>query len=205
MKLTFLISLSVSVIFGVEFLKRKFSLSTTHTRRVIHIGTAVVAGLAPLFVSKGEIVLVSIIFALLLFIGRSKHLFSAIHTVDRHTFGEVYLPLGVAVSALLFLPLHVEAFQFGIFIMGLSDAVGGLVGEKFGKRAIMIFGNKKTVEGSATFFAVSLLLTVIFAPLVSSRIFLVSAILTLVELVFVYGLDNLVLPIMGALLFKLLF
>ena len=204
MKLTLLILTSASFILGAEFLKRKFSLPSAFTRRAIHIGTAIVAGVAPIFVTKGEIFWVSIIFAIILFIGRAYHLFSAIHSVERHTFGEVYLPLGVAFTALFFLPQNIQAFQFGIFIMGISDAIGGLVGEKFGKHPLSIFGNKKTMEGSLAFFVVSLALTAIFAPLISYKLILVPVILTLVELCFVYGLDNLVLPIVGAYLIQML-
>ena len=204
MKLTLLILTSASFILGAEFLKRKFSLPSAFTRRAIHIGTAIVAGVAPIFVTKGEIFWVSIIFAIILFIGRAYHLFSAIHSVERHTFGEVYLPLGVAFTALFFLPQNIQAFQFGIFIMGISDAIGGLVGEKFGKHPLNIFGNKKTMEGSLAFFVVSLVLTAIFAPLISYKLILIPAILTLVELCFVYGLDNLVLPIVGAYLIQML-
>lgn len=204
MKLTLLILTSASFILGAEFLKRKFSLPSAFTRRAIHIGTAIVAGVAPIFVTKGEIFWVSIIFAIILFIGRAYHLFSAIHSVERHTFGEVYLPLGVAFTALFFLPQNIQAFQFGIFIMGISDAIGGLVGEKFGKHPLSIFGNKKTMEGSLAFFVVSLVLTAIFVPLISYKLILVPAILTLVELCFVYGLDNLVLPIVGAYLIQML-
>ncbi|OIP80267.1 MAG: hypothetical protein COT39_04495 [Parcubacteria group bacterium CG08_land_8_20_14_0_20_48_21] len=204
MKLTLLILTSASFILGAEFLKRKFSLPSAFTRRAIHIGTAIVAGVAPIFVTKGEIFWVSIIFAIILFIGRAYHLFSAIHSVERYTFGEVYLPLGVAFTALFFLPQNIQAFQFGIFIMGISDAIGGLVGEKFGKHPLSIFGNKKTMEGSLAFFVVSLVLTAIFVPLISYKLILVPAILTLVELCFVYGLDNLVLPIVGAYLIQML-
>ena len=205
MKLALLILTSASFILGTEFLKRKFSLPSAFTRRAIHIGTAIVAGVAPIFVTREEIFWVSIIFALVLFIGRIYNLFSAIHSVERHTFGEIYLPLGVAVTALFFLPQNVQAFQFGIFIMGISDAIGGLVGEKFCKRVLNIFGNKKTMEGSLAFFVTSLVLTTIFTPLISYKLILVPVVLTLVELFFVYGLDNFILPLLGAMLFRVFF
>ena len=205
MKLAILILTSSSFILGAEFLKRKFLLPATFTRRAIHIGTAVVAGVAPFYVTKMEIFWVSVIFAVILFIGRSYYLFSAIHSVERHTFGEVYLPLGVAFTALFFLPQNMQAFQFGVFILGLSDAVGGLIGEKIGKYQISIFGNKKTAEGSLAFFVTSLLVLFIFSPVINYQLFLIPVLLTLAELGLVYGLDNLVLPIFGALLFKVFF
>jgi len=205
MRLILLILTSTFFILGIEFLKRKFSLSSALTRRVIHISTSIVAGIAPIFVSKEEIFLVSIIFALVLFIGRIYNLFLAIHSVERYTFGEVFLPLGVAIAALFFLPQNIQAFQFGIFIMGISDAIGGLIGEKLGKHILHVLNNKKTMEGSFAFFVTSLVLTVIFAPLMNYGIILVPVILTLVEFVFVYGLDNLILPLAGAILFQIFF
>jgi phytol kinase len=202
MKFTLLIIISSTVIFGIEFLKRRFRLSTNITRRSTHIGTATVAGLAPLFVTQNEIILACIIFAIVLFFGRRYNIFSAIHSVERKTFGEICLPLGVAVTALLFLPQNLHAFQFGVFVMAFSDALAGLLGEKFGKRNFIIFGNKKTLEGSLTFFVCTLLLTLIFFPVFSYKIFMVPIILTIIEFCLTYGLDNLVIPIIGALLFQ---
>ena len=186
-------------------MKRKFSLSTVFTRRVVHIGTAIVAGVAPLFVTKEEIVLVSIIFAIVLFLGHSSHFLSAIHSVGRTTFGDVYHPLSVAITALIFLPHELRAFQFGVLIMGISDALAGLVGEKLGKHHIQFWGNKKSIEGSAIFFISSLVLTFLFFPILGYQFFIIPLILTLAELILPYGLDNLILPVLGALLTQYLF
>jgi len=202
MKLVLLILTSSAFIFGAEILKRKFSLPTAFTRRAIHIGTAIVAGIAPLFVTKEEIVFVSIIFAGVLFIGRFYHLFSAIHSAERYTFGEVYLPLGVAVTALLFLPHNLLAFQFGIFIMGISDALAGFVGERFGSHHFSVFKNRKSIEGSTTFFFASLVLTLLFVPTFGYQLLVIPIVLTLAEAGLVYGLDNLILPIVAAALIQ---
>lgn len=198
MKLILLIVISSSLILGMEILKRKFSLSVALTRRVIHISTAVVAATAPLFVTKQQLIFVCILFAGVLFAGRKHRLFSAIQSVERHTFGEIFLPLGIVATAFFFLPRDMLAFQFGVFIMGISDAIGGLVGERFGKRIFMIFGNKKSLEGSLAFFGCSLILTYLFYPIFGYKLFLIPLILTITEFSFIYGLDNLVLPILGA-------
>lgn len=204
MKPIIIVLLSCFFIAGGEIIKRRFSIPTKFTRRVIHIGTASVAGFAPLLVSKEELVLICIAFAIILFLGRSSRIFSAIHAVERYTFGEIYLPLGVAITALLFLPADLRAFQFGIFVMGISDSLAGLVGERFGERYFTIFGNKKSLEGSLTFFISTLILTFLFTSTFSYPLILIPAILTLVEFSLVYGLDNLVLPLVGAYLFQFL-
>jgi len=203
MKVALIILSSSVIIAGVEILKRKYSLPTFLTRRITHIGTAIVAGIAPLFVTRNELVIVCMIFAVVLLLGRRSGLFSAIHSVERHTFGEVYLPLGVAATALLFLPQNLLAFQFGIFIMGISDALAGLVGEVFGKHSVTIFGNRKTLEGSVAFFISSLLLTILFNPLWGYQLVLFPLVLTIVEILLVFGLDNLLLPVVAAYLIQI--
>lgn len=205
MKLILLILTSCALILGTEVMKRKFSIPTALTRRLIHLGTAIVAGISPLFVTQEEIIFVSIIFAAVLLVGRRYDIFSAIHSVERNTFGEVFLPLGVALSALLFLPHSMGAFQFGVFVMGISDALAGLAGEKFGRHHIKFLSNKKSFEGSLVFFLSSLILTFLFIPVLDYNLFLIPLLLTFIEFCLVYGLDNLVLPILGAYLIQILF
>jgi phytol kinase len=202
MTLVLLTAISTTFILGAEFIKRKYSVSVDITRRLIHIGTATVAVIAPLYVTKEILVLVSLIFAGVLFVGRTYNLFSAVHSVKRYTFGEVYLPLGVAITALIFLPQNIQAFQYGVLIMGISDAVGGFIGEKFGKHTLKIFQNNKTLEGSISFFLCSVIITTIFYPVFGYWLVIIPLVLTFVEIIFVYGLDNLVLPIIAAYLFQ---
>ncbi len=204
MKLGLLILVSSLFILGTELLKRKFSLPVAFTRRVIHVGTAIVAGVAPLFATREQIILVSIIFTIVLFFGRIYHLFLAIHSVERHTFGEIFLPLGVVVTAFFFLPHNILAFQFGIFVMGISDGFAGLIGEGFGKNYFKLLNSRKSVEGTCTFFATSLILTFLFVSDFDYRILAIPFILTTTEFFLKYGLDNLVLPILGAYLMHFL-
>lgn len=205
MEIAFLILISTVCIVGTEIITRKFRLPTAYTRRFIHIGTALVAGLAPLYATRDQLILVCVIFIIMLLVGRSYKLFSAIHTTDRKSFGDIYLPLGVILSALIFLPHDTQAFQFGILIMGISDAVAGFIGEKFGKHTIKVYNNKKSMEGSFAFFICSFLLTVAFFPFIGYEIFIIPIILMMTELGLVHGFDNLVLPIIAAFLAKLLF
>lgn len=204
MELLLLALTSCVLIAGIEICKRRFSIPTFYTRRIIHMGTAVVAGIAPLFVTKDELVVVSIIFAGFLLAGHFSSLLSAIHDVERKTFGDVYLPLSVALSAQLFLPNDLMAFQFGIFIMGISDPLAGLVGERFGKHYFTILGNKKSLEGSLAFFASSLIIMFLFIPTFGYSLILIPTVLTLVEFLLIYGLDNLALPIVAGYLFQFL-
>lgn len=202
MELALIILASASLIAVAELLKRKLALSTAFTRKFAHVTTALVACVAPLFVTRVEIIIVSLIFAVALFCGRWSRLFSAIHSVDRKTFGDVFLPLGVAGAAFFFLPHDIHAFQFGILVMGVSDALAGFVGERFGKHSVEIFGNKKSMEGSAAFSLSALVIGAFFIPTTLSLI-CVTAILTLTEFFAVYGLDNLILPTLAGFMLQI--
>lgn len=198
LNLTYFILASSCLIVGNEFVKRKFSMPVYITRKIAHFGGAFIAFLAPLFLSQKEIIILSTIFILVLFFTRRTKLFSSIQAVDRNTFGEVFLPMGIALCALFFLPADVKSFQFGILIMGISDGLAGLIGEGFGMHYFKLFTSRKSIEGTCIFFLTSLILTFLFASEIDYRILTIPLFLTAVEFFLEYGLDNLVLPIVGA-------
>lgn len=202
MNLTVFLFLSFALLGGIEVAKKHFKLSADITRKATHVGAALIAAASPLFLSSFVIVISCLFFAGLLFIGRSSNLFSSIHDVKRKTYGAVFLPLGEAISAIVFLPQGIREFQFGVLVMGISDPLASLVGERFGSHQITVFGNKKSLEGSLALFLSALVITFIFFPVFGLPLILIPLILTFVELVLGYGFDNLVLPVVGALLLK---
>jgi phytol kinase len=139
----------------------------------------------------------------LLFFTRNKNTFSSIHSVERKTFGEIFLPMGVIICALIFLPDKAVQFQFGILIMGISDALASIVGGKYGKHGFKIFGHKKSLEGSGAFLISSLIIVFFFTGKLGGNIIFIPVILTLVESFLILGLDNLILPMVGAYLIQL--
>ncbi|MFA5432233.1 MAG: hypothetical protein WC319_05100 [Candidatus Paceibacterota bacterium] len=188
----------------IEILSRKYLIKPTISRKISHVGAAILVYLMPIFLMRDEIIIIGLFFALLLFFTRRTSIFSSIHSVQRKTFGEVFLPLGVILCALLFVPENIVAFQFGILIMGISDALASLVGEKFGNHTVKIFGHKKSIEGCLMFFISSLLIVYLFTQRLDFSSLIVVTILTGVELLLVLGLDNLILPIVGAYLIQFL-
>lgn len=204
MSFLFFLLISCVLLVSAEIAKRKFKQSVNVTRKIAHVGASLIAVLSPLFVSKGLIVIACFAFAGILFLSRRTALFSSVQSIKRNTLGEVFLPLGEALTALLFLPQGIKEFQYGVIVMGLSDPLAGFIGEKFGKHEITIFGGKKSIEGACAFFLCTLLLTYSFSPVISFQLLFIPFVLTLIELFLGYGLDNLVLPIAGAYLLKIM-
>ncbi len=89
-------------------------------------------------------------------------------------------------------------------MLGFSDALASLVGSRFGKHHFLIINNKKTFEGSTAFFFTTILI-LFFLGIFGTLGVILSLLLTLFEAVLVFGLDNLVVPVIAALLFKLFF
>ena len=96
--------------------------------------------------------------------------------------------------------------------MGLSDGLAGLVGQYFGRWSYRITG-RKTVEGSLTFFGVTVIILLFIASwqnvsLDLSKSWLIiggALLLTIVEAVFSRGWDNLPVPLLaGLILYALL-
>jgi phytol kinase len=201
MNIAFFIILSSILLILVEVLKRKSFISNDLSRRLAHIGAGVINIVAPLFVSHVAIIIVNVLFAGLLLVGRNTDYFSSIQTTNRKTYGDVYFPLGIIAAAVVLLPDNVTAFQYGVAIMGISDALAGFVGERWGRKAVSIFNNPKTLLGALVFYVSSLVITFILVPQFLPVVFILPLILTIVEFFLVFGLDNLMLPIVAGLLF----
>ena len=82
-----------------------------------------------------------------------------------------------------------------ILIMGYGDGLAAIIGERYGKRPVQVFGGYKSFAGTSTMFVVSLGVALIFRAVV------IASIASFVEFVTPMGLDNLTVPIAVALLY----
>lgn len=180
----------------VEILKKNFKLLPDLTRKLSHILSGLSAYLFPYFLNKYEILVLGIIFLILLFISKRKVILSSLHSVSRQTYGELLFPIGVAVSALIYLPENLLKYQTGILVLTFSDSLACIIGEKYGKHKIKILNQTKSLEGSITFFIVTFAILLIQYQAINFNLFLNTLVLTFAELFGVYGLDNLFIPIM---------
>ena len=132
----------------------------------------------------------------------AKHLnmFNGFSKVGRLSYGELLLPLGIMIICLLS-PTYPQ-FVVVMAHAGLADALAALVGRRFKSVKYRLFGQTKTLTGSATFFAVSLLsfsaylahsgrLDVSMMP----SLVIASLLVTATEAASVYGTDNLTIPL----------
>jgi len=127
----------------------------------------------------------------------------------RRNMGLVYFPVSLLVIVVFTYGdmIPVWAGTIGVFAMGYGDGLAALIGYSYGKKKIR---KNKTFVGSIVMFLVTFALIVIVGiifNLIQQSVLLylvlslvISALVTLIELYTPAGLDNISVPISGALL-----
>ena len=197
----------VLVLFYLELQHRKGKLSTESSRKILHVVTGLILVTWPFFVDWYVIFIVEIIYLVVAMLVRKFMPFESQHKVARKSWGEFFYSFGVIFSILLGAPRWI--FVVAILHLALADAAAALIGVRYGKNTkYSVFGQNKSMVGSAAFFAVSLLivgLTFVFVPGyitadIKLRLLLLPFITTAVENIGAYGTDNFLIPVATILL-----
>lgn len=193
-----------TLFFGlVEVIKNKFKIDAEISRKIVHILAGIVVAFLPFYMSFLEISFLSLIFIPVMLVSKRINFFSSIHSVKRKTLGEVYFPGAVFLVATAFpyTPLYI----YGMLVMSISDGLANVFGQRFGKSKFQIGSVQKSYLGSSIFFVTALTigLTILtfsytLSPLTLVMTGIIALILTLTESILTGGLDNLVLPTLGA-------
>ena len=199
------LAISVTVILTLicisELLWRQRDINVEYTRKFVHISAGTFVAFWSLYLSRYQIVLLSIAFVLVVIISRYTKLFQAIHSVQRPTWGE--LLFAVAVGALAFVAATHWIYSVSLLIMSIADGMAAVIGMKFGKsNRYSIFGYAKSVAGTITFFLITMIILTaysIFTPGIFSIWFIgIAVVATVLENISIRGLDNLFVPILVA-------
>lgn len=169
------------------------------SRKFVHITVGTFVAFWPLFLSWQQIQLLSLGFVVAVVISRQFHIFKAIHSVQRPTWGELYFGAAVGLAALL---SHQPAiFTIALLHMSLADGLAAIVGSRYGgKYRYAILGAEKSRLGSATFLMVSLALLVAYDIQQQAGLGIwlpvIAASATVLENLAIRGLDNLAVPLL---------
>ena len=194
---------------GVETVTKKLKLNKEISRKFIHIVSGVTVAFLPLFMSFHQIAILGVLFIPVMILSKKKNIFSSIHNVKRQTYGEIYFPVAIAITAILFPQKYL--FMYGMLIMAISDGFASVIGQKYGKKTYELFNSKKSYIGSSVFLLCSifigyiLLITLTSTNSIDSMLICIACaiILTFVEGSLSFGLDNLFLSPISALLIEL--
>lgn len=198
---------SLSFIFIIlmisEYLWRKKILRYERARKFVHILVGLYISSWPWFMSWRQIQLFSVALLIVVIISRRYKIFRGIMDVKRRTYGEETYAIAVGAAALM--TTSKAIFAIAILHMALADAIAALAGKQFGYRwSYKLLGQYKTIIGSMVFWLVSVLILGIgllvgdanldYSSYVAA-IIVIPPIVTIVENLAIWGLDNLAIPI----------
>ncbi len=150
------------LLFVVEALGKKFNWSQNSTRKIIHIGAGLwVWGIIALFDSWYFGIIPFFTFIFLNYMFYRNQSFSQMDT-EESTPGTVYFAFSITVLFLLFWRTDtlIDRLQIAVaatMAMTLGDAFAAIVGQAWGKHIYHVFGNKKSLIGSASMFVCALI------------------------------------------------
>lgn len=205
----YLFVLAIFVGFAVAEIMVRAKLPPEIPRKIAHSWSCcVIAGFEVFGLSLADLVPIAAAFCVLLFVVRRFKLMRSLVSVDRKTYGEVYLP--VAVLILASLNIDAVAFSIAFLILGISDTAASLIGQMFRSPPYQLFGSHKTWAGTAAFLVCTyfvLHMTLFGVMGMPQVIFLIkivcmSLLIALSESAGRHGSDNLLIPLTSALVIR---
>lgn len=148
---------NLSVLWLADLWVRKSEFGAEASRKVIHVAAGAVAVPLPWILRSNVSMAVLAGGAVLgLTLCRRRGLLGSVHRVSRSSLGDLMFPIGVA---LLFFVGHAEPMMYliGLMYMVLSDAAAAVIGRRYGRATYEVEHQRRSVEGSVTFFFVSFL------------------------------------------------
>lgn len=186
---------------GAEWFRRRKRLPNEIARKILHILHAVVVVVwAQGLQTYTPIIVAEVVFIFVVVMARYQGRLAELRAVGRKTYGEILFPVGVIVLC-IWSPSH-AFFTVSVLQLGVSDALAAIVGTQVASYAYRVAGYRKSLAGSGAFFLSSVVIFGVYAmahasidPLLVLLIILASVILTAIENLSPYGLDNITIPL----------
>ena len=147
----------VILLWSVTRLARAGKVPAETARKMVHAGTGI-ACLAFPWIFSGPIPVAVLallatggLLAVRVWPRARHHLGGSLHGVARRSVGELFFPIAVAVVFALAGPRK-EYFLIPVLVLTISDALGAMVGTRYGQSPYLAWKGNKSIEGSVLFF-----------------------------------------------------
>jgi len=186
-----------------EYLSRYKGVHSELTRKLVHVLVGTFVAFWPFFLSWRQIQFLALAFVVVVGLSLKLDIFRAVHAVRRHASGEFLF--AIVIGLLAFLTTNPWVFAAAMLHLSIGDGLAAIIGLLWGDdNKYKVFGHVKTVAGSLAFFFTSLTVVVGYAifsgaPYSATTIIALPVIATIAENVAVQGADNLVIPLLVAL------
>jgi len=188
-----------------EGLRRWRAYSSDFTRKFIHIAVGMYSVLAVLIFDRWEWAIIPpAAFIVINFLDWKHGILQSMTSSDRSNLGTVYFPLSFVVIICLFWD-RPALLVASLMPMTWGDALAAVIGRRYGRRRYTVLGSTRSLEGSLVMLGCSFLASWLALSLLGQDSPLGLALATaagatLAESISPWGLDNLTVPAVSALL-----
>jgi phytol kinase len=190
-----------------EYLWRVKRIHSEFTRKFIHITVGTFVAFWPFFLTWYSIEWLSLAFLVVVSTSKVLMIFHSIHSIERKTRGEALFAIAVGLMAIV---THEPwIFMVAILHLSLADGLAAIIGTKYGKRGrYSVFGHTKSILGTVTFWLVSLTILSVFVVVHGPHhlwpiLIWMPPLAALVENIGIQGTDNVLVPLLVAVVLKL--
>lgn len=202
-----------AILFMSEIAWKRAHIYDELARKFVHISSGLFIATFGFWVEYEWIMVLSVCFVIANVINRYTNYFHAIHAVKRKSWGDVLFGVGVFIVA--WMEPSAWLFMAAILQVSLADGLAAVAGVTYGKShgRYFLFGQPKSVIGSMVFLVTSMLILMalfLLDPYFADPFKMIPVALMLplllvcIENLAVYGLDNVLLPVVTVLFLNLL-
>lgn len=202
LKLIAVLFVTFVVLMFAEWLSRAKKIHSELTRKFIHIVVGTIVAFWPFFLSWGQIQLLSAAFIIVILFSTRYNVFHSIHGTKRDAYSEVVFAL--AIGILSFIVTSKWIFAASMMALSLGDGLAAVVGTLFGDtNRYKVFGRRKSIAGTATFAVACYVIMAFYTTFshghVSSIMFVLLPLMATAAENIAHGFDNIVVPMLFAL------
>lgn len=186
-----------------EYLSRYKGVHSEITRKLVHVLVGTFVAFWPFFMSWRQIQVLSLGFLVVVAVSIKMDIFRSVHAVQRNSTGE--LLFAIVIGLLAFITTSKWIFMAAMLHLSLGDGFAAIFGLLWGDgNKYKILGHTKTLVGSLAFFFTSLTIMISYAafsgaPYSATTVIWLPVAATAAENVAVQGIDNMVIPLLVAL------
>jgi len=186
-----------------EWLSRAKEIHSELTRKLVHVAVGTFVAFWPFFLSWRQIQVLSLAFFVVVCLSIKFDIFRSIHAVKRSMTGE--LLFAIVIGLLASISTNPWVFTAAMLHLSISDGIAAVFGVLWGDgNSYKVFGRTKSLVGSGSFLLSSFLILLGYYLVSGSTtslatVFWLPFVATATENLAVQGTDNLVMPMIIAL------
>lgn len=185
-----------------EYLSRAKRIHAELTRKLVHVAVGSFVAFWPFFLTWRTIQLLSLAFFIVVCLSIKFNIFRSIHAVQRNVMGELLFAIVIGVLATIC--TNDWVFMIAMLHLSLADGLAAVIGIGWGENnSYKVFGKAKSIAGTLTFVVVSFVILGIYyayggGTTSITTIFWLPLLAAASENLSVHGTDNLVTPLLVA-------